>query len=78
MKSIFVIVLSCSLLSACSNETGTWRSSTSTAYFGNYIVVINKDTTGDFYTLTNDNAGNSQPHDNIQPVLACYYIMYIP
>ena len=28
--------------------------------------------------VTNSNAGNSQPHDNIQPVLACYYIMYIP
>jgi microcystin-dependent protein len=28
--------------------------------------------------VTNSNAGNDGAHPNIQPVLACYYIMYIP
>jgi microcystin-dependent protein len=29
-------------------------------------------------TVTNANAGSGGAHSNIQPVLACYYIMYIP
>jgi len=29
-------------------------------------------------TVTNANAGTGGAHSNIQPVLACYYIMYIP
>ena len=28
--------------------------------------------------ITNNNTGGGSAHDNIQPVLACYYIMYIP
>lgn len=29
-------------------------------------------------SVTNDNTGGGLSHSNIQPVLACYYIMYIP
>lgn len=29
-------------------------------------------------TVTNLSTGSSQPHANVQPSLACYYIMYIP
>jgi microcystin-dependent protein len=29
-------------------------------------------------TVTNASAGSGSAHSNIQPVLACYYIMYIP
>lgn len=29
-------------------------------------------------TVTNLSTGSSQPHGNVQPSLACYYIMYIP
>jgi len=28
--------------------------------------------------VTNSNIGGGQPHSNLQPVYACYYIMYIP
>ena len=29
-------------------------------------------------TVTNASIGNAVGHDNVQPVIACYYIMYIP
>ena len=34
--------------------------------------------TGITATATVSSAGNSQAHNNIPPVIACYYIMYIP
>lgn len=36
------------------------------------------DTTGVTVNVVNDNTGQGLPHANIQPVMACYYIMYIP
>lgn len=33
---------------------------------------------GHTHTVTNSPAGNNEAHLNIHPVLACYYIMYIP
>lgn len=47
-------------------------SGVSTASLG----LTNSNTTG--ITLSIANAGSSGAHSNIQPVLACYYIMYIP
>ena len=35
-------------------------------------------TTGIFVGVANDPTGGGQSHNNIPPVLACYYIMYIP
>lgn len=35
-------------------------------------------TTGIFVGVANDPTGGGQSHSNIPPVLACYYIMYIP
>jgi microcystin-dependent protein len=35
-------------------------------------------TTGLTVGVTNANAGSGQSHTNVPPVLACYYIMYIP
>lgn len=35
-------------------------------------------TTGIFVGVTNQSEGGGQSHSNIPPVLACYYIMYIP
>jgi len=35
-------------------------------------------TTGIFVGVNNDSTGGGQSHNNIPPVLACYYIMYIP
>ena len=29
-------------------------------------------------TVTVNNTGSGEAHENIQPVLGCYYIMYIP
>jgi microcystin-dependent protein len=40
------------------------------------VGLSSTDTTG--VTVTNANAGTGGAHSNIQPVLACYYIMYIP
>ena len=34
--------------------------------------------TGQNVFVTNSNEGGSQPHPNIQPVIGCYYIIYIP
>ena len=34
--------------------------------------------TGIEVAVTIGNTGGGLPHDNKQPVLACYYIMYIP
>lgn len=38
----------------------------------------NSKTTGITATLTNAEQGGGQSHNNVHPVLACYYIMYIP
>jgi len=40
------------------------------------VGLSSTDTTG--ISVTNANAGTGGAHSNIQPVLACYYIMYIP
>jgi microcystin-dependent protein len=50
------------------NTTGT------TATVGRTSV----DTTGIFVGVNNDSTGGGQSHNNIPPVRACYYIMYIP
>jgi len=47
----------------------------------NNVPTIGKSetkTTGIFVGVANDPTGGSQSHNNIPPVLACYYIMYIP
>lgn len=40
--------------------------------------VTNSKTTGITVSLTNASAGGGQSHTNIQPVLAAYYIIYLP
>jgi microcystin-dependent protein len=49
---------------------------------GNAVVpdtsLTNLQSTGISVNVVNNPAGNSQSHNNIPPVLACYYIMYIP
>lgn len=44
--------------------------------------LVNKDTTGVTLTatttMTNVNTGGDKSHSNIQPVIAAYYIMYLP
>jgi len=40
--------------------------------------VTDSSTTGITVTVVNSSTGNSWAHNNIPPVLACYYIMYIP
>jgi len=42
------------------------------------IIVDETDPATVTGTVTNAVAGNGESHSNIQPVLACYYIMYIP
>jgi microcystin-dependent protein len=41
-------------------------------------VPTNTATTGITVNVVNAPAGDSQAHPNVHPVLACYYIMYIP
>jgi microcystin-dependent protein len=41
-------------------------------------ATVPSNVTGITVTLTNAAAGGGLSHSNIQPVLACYYIMYIP
>lgn len=40
--------------------------------------VTNSATTGISVNVTNANAGSGQSHNNVHPVISCYYIMYIP
>jgi len=40
--------------------------------------MTSKASTGITVSVSNRSTGGDQPHDNKQPVLACYYIMYIP
>ena len=40
--------------------------------------VVDTNTTGIGVSVVNGSTGSSQTHNNIPPVLACYYIMYIP
>ena len=40
--------------------------------------VTNSKLTGISVSVTNQNAGGGQSHSNIQPVLAAYYIIYLP
>lgn len=40
--------------------------------------MTSKASTGITVSVSNRTTGQDQPHDNKQPVLACYYIMYIP
>lgn len=56
-------------------------------YSGNYTlnpsilgptVGLTSDNGDHTHAITVDSIGNGEKHDNIQPVLACHYIMYIP
>jgi len=40
--------------------------------------ITGSSTTGISVSVTNGSTGGGQSHNNIPPVLACYYIMYIP
>lgn len=40
--------------------------------------ITGSNTTGITVSVTNGSTGGGQSHNNIPPVLACYYIMYIP
>jgi microcystin-dependent protein len=42
------------------------------------IGKTSSNSTGITCTLTNVNAGGDEPHDNFQPGIGAYYIMYIP
>jgi microcystin-dependent protein len=42
------------------------------------VGLTSSDSTGISVAITNASAGGGQSHSNIPPVLACYYIMYIP
>jgi microcystin-dependent protein len=48
--------------------------------YGSSTKAVSTTTTGITVTtnITNNNTGGGNSHANIQPVLACYYIMYIP
>lgn len=41
-------------------------------------ITTSSNTTGITVAVTNASTGGGLPHNNTQPVLACYYIMYIP
>ena len=47
-------------------------------YEQNVDKVTSTSTTGITASITNTAQGGGQSHNNIPPVLACYYIMYIP
>jgi microcystin-dependent protein len=47
-------------------------------YQQNVDKVTSTSTTGITASITNTAQGGGQSHNNIPPVLACYYIMYIP
>ena len=53
----------------------SYRTATS-ALLAATVGLSSTDTTG--ISVTNATAGTGGAHSNIQPVLACYYIMYIP
>lgn len=42
------------------------------------LGISSEETTGISVDVTNENAGSSEAHSNIQPVLACHYIIYLP
>lgn len=42
------------------------------------LAPTNAEDTGITVGVTNASTGNSQSHNNVHPVLACYYIIYIP
>jgi microcystin-dependent protein len=42
------------------------------------VGLTSSDSTGISVSITNASAGGGQSHNNIPPVRACYYIMYIP
>jgi len=42
------------------------------------VGLTSSDSTGITVAITNASAGGGQSHNNIPPVRACYYIMYIP
>jgi microcystin-dependent protein len=44
----------------------------------NSTAASTSSVTGISVNVVNNSAGNSQSHNNIPPVMACYYIMYIP
>ena len=46
------------------------------AYTGKTSSELDK--TGITATATNTNTGNGEGHDNVHPVYACYYIIYLP
>ena len=47
-------------------------------YERNTNKSTSQSTTGITVNVTNASIGGGQAHNNVQPVLACYYIMYIP
>jgi hypothetical protein len=42
------------------------------------VGLTTSDSTGITVAVSNSNVGGGGAHNNIPPVLACYYIMYIP
>lgn len=68
----------------CGNTPNGWSSSGTVGMLANGVknVPTTSVTTGitvatDVF-ISNNNTGGGAAHSNIQPVLACYYIMYIP
>lgn len=56
------------------SDTGTYRFSSSSLP----ATVGPTSATTTAVTATAQNTGNGLPHSNIQPVIACNYIIYIP
>jgi microcystin-dependent protein len=47
-------------------------------YLQNSTRTTSASVTGISVNVTNASTGGGQPHSNVQPVLACYYIIFIP
>lgn len=60
------------------NEPGTYGQLFDNDPTYDRIKVTNSNTTGVTANILNAAQGGGQSHNNIPPVLACYYIMYIP
>jgi microcystin-dependent protein len=60
------------------NESGTYGQLFDNDPTYDRIKVTDSNTTGITISLNNVAQGGGQSHNNVHPVLACYYIMYIP
>jgi microcystin-dependent protein len=60
------------------NEPGTYGQLFDNDPTYDRIKVTNSNTTGITANIVNAAQGGGQSHNNVHPVLACYYIMYIP